>query len=105
MDVSPPSVDLIDEDVHHRVFGPLFNVITLKQKSVRSKAQFGESVPQLIRVETDRLIETQTRLELLCREERTKCANFGNQMGDGVRWQLPYSNSNIYENSNGSRAW
>jgi hypothetical protein len=44
--MSPPRLDILDENMHHRVLSPLFDVVALKQKSVSPKAQFGESLSE-----------------------------------------------------------
>ena len=67
--MSPPRVDILDEDVHHRVFGPLLNVVALEQEGVSSKAQFGESLPERIGLEPNCLVEAQARLEFFCGKE------------------------------------
>src|ERR1700733_13172267 len=84
--MSPPGVDILDEDMHHRVFGPFLDVIALEQEGVRPEAQFGESLSERIGLKPNRLIEAQTRLEFLCRKERAKRTNFGNKTGDVVHW-------------------
>src|SRR4029077_8026319 len=77
-------MDIIDEDVHHGVFCPLFDIVALEQKSVCSEAQFGERIPEFMSLEANRFIEPQTCLKLLCWKERAKRANSRNEMSDGV---------------------
>src|SRR5690349_2070154 len=79
---------VIDENMHHGVFGPLLDVIALQQEGMRSKVQFSERVPERIGFETERLVEPQTRLVVPRGKEGTKRANPGNEMSDRVHRRL-----------------
>jgi len=75
MDVFPPRLDVVDQEVHHRVVGPFLDLGVLEKKSVRPEAQFGECLPESVSLETNRLIEAQACFEFLRWKERTKRAN------------------------------
>ena len=78
----PPSLDIVEEDMHHSVFGPFLDVKALKKKSVRSEAEFGECVAEPMRMEADRLIEAQAGFEILGGKERTKGSDSWNESVD-----------------------
>jgi hypothetical protein len=39
--MSPPGVDILDEDMHHSVFGPFLKIVALEQEGVSPKVEFG----------------------------------------------------------------
>jgi len=86
--MTPPHVDILDEDMHYCIFGPLLNVVALEQERVRSKAEFGQSLPERICLETNCLVEAQTRLEFFRGKEGAKRTNLGDQGGDVVHRRL-----------------
>jgi hypothetical protein len=87
--MSPPRTNILDEDMHHRVFGPFFDVVALEQEGMSPKAQLRKSFSERIGLETDRLIKAQTRLEFLCGKEGAKRANFRYKTPDAVQCGPP----------------
>src|SRR5579863_829440 len=70
LDVSPPGVHVLDQEMHHEVVGVLLDVEVLQQERRVAMAEIGERVARPCHVEAEILIETLGELEVARRHER-----------------------------------
>jgi hypothetical protein len=68
INMRPPSVEIIDHELHHEVFSPLLLILALKYETTRTGPEDRDiSVKKFF--EAQRLIEVPGKIEISCRHE------------------------------------